>query len=84
MWSQTWVCSVQGRGTWSRARVQFVGRGPVKFGVPLVSLRKTFGAPVVETTVEFVHEPGARIVAVPVVAMLADPEWHFASVATVA
>ena len=66
------------------ARVQFVGRGPVEFGVPPVSLGKTFGVPVVETAVEFAHEPGARIVAVPVVAMLADPEQHFASVTTVA
>ena len=65
------------------ARVQFVGRGPVEFGVPLVSLGKTFGAPVVETPVEFVDEPGAWIVAVGVVAMLADPEQHFASVPTV-
>ena len=71
-------------GPLDRAHVQFVGRGPVEFGVPLVSLRKTFGAPVVETTVECVHEPGARIVAVRVIAMLADPEEHFASVAAVA
>ena len=71
-------------GPLDRACVQFVGRGPVEFGVPLVSLGKTFGAPVVETAVEFVHEPGARIVAVRVVAMLADPEQHFASVPTVA
>ena len=71
-------------GPLDRACVQFVGRGPVEFGVPLVSLGKTFGAPVVETPVEFVHEPGARIVAVPVVVMLADPEQHFASVTAVA
>ena len=71
-------------GPLDRARVQFVGRGPVEFGVPLVSLGKTVGAPVVETPIEFVHDPGARIVAVPVVAMLADPEQHFASVTTVA
>ena len=71
-------------GPLDRARVQFVERGPVEFGVPLVSLRKTFGASVVETPVEFVHESGARIVAVPVVAMLADPEQHFASVTAVA
>ena len=71
-------------GPLDRARVQFVGRGPVEFGVPLVPLGKTFGAPVVETAVEFVHEPGARIVAVPVVAMFADPEEHFASVAAMA
>ena len=71
-------------GPLDRARVQFVGRGPVEFGVPLVSLGKTFGAPVVKTAVEFAHEPGARIVAVPVVAMLADPEQLFASVTTVA
>ena len=71
-------------GPLDRACVQFVGRGPVEFRVPLVSLGKTFGAPVVETPVEFVHEPGAQIVAVPVVVMLADPEQHFASVTAVA
>ena len=60
-------------GPLDRAGVQFVGRGPVEFGVPLVSLRKTFGASVVETAVEFVHEPGTRIVAIAVVAMLAHP-----------
>ena len=70
-------------GSLDRARVQFVGRGPVEFGVPLVSQGKTFGAPVVETPVEFVHEPGARIVAVRVVATFADQEQHFASVTTV-
>ena len=32
-----------------RAGVQFVRRGPVQFGVPLVTLGKTFGAPVIET-----------------------------------
>ena len=71
-------------GPLDRARVQFVGRGLVEFGVPLVTLRNTFGAPVVEATVEFVHKPGAWIVAVPVVAMFADPEEHLPSVTTVA
>ena len=71
-------------GPLDRARVQLVGRGPVEFVVALVSLGVTFGAPVVETAVEFVHEPGARIAAVPVVAMLAHPKEHFASVTAVA